>query len=179
MEPIVFELPSNGAWIVLTFIIAAVCVPLSLHVYALISSKNEEHKVLALGVFPMVLIIAGFFGYKAYAVEHAIVKVTAEAIEIEGMYPKRIIRGNIVLDGAKVLNLKRDKSVRLTRRNNGINLGGYRAGWFEVNHEGQALVVITDRSRVVYLPTREDYVVMLSMDDPEYFLETLRETWMN
>lgn len=179
MEPIVFDLPSNGAWIVLTFIIIAICFPVALRIYALISAKNEEHKVVALGVFPLVLLIAVFFGYKAYAAEHTTVKVTAEAIEIEGMYPKRIVRQNIVLDGAKVLNLKRDKSVKFTRRNDAINLGGYRAGWFEVNHEGQALVVITDRSHVVYLPTREDYVVMLSMDDPEYFLETLRETWLN
>ncbi len=32
MEPIVFDLPSNGAWIVLIFIIVAVCMPISLHI---------------------------------------------------------------------------------------------------------------------------------------------------
>ncbi len=178
MEPIIFELPSHGAWIVLMFLIAAVCIPLSLHVYALISAKNQGHKFIALSIFPLVLIIVGFLGYKAYATEHTEVKITAESIEIDGMYPKQIDRNDIVLEGVKVLNLKRDKNIKFTRRNNGINLGGYRAGWFEVNHESQALIVITDGSRVVYLPTRKDFVVMLSMNDPEYFLKTLREMWM-
>ena len=39
---------------------------------------------------------------------------------------------------------------------------------------GKALLYLTDRTRVVYVPTREDYTMLLSSHEPERFLAALR-----
>lgn len=37
------------------------------------------------------------------------------------------------------------------------------------------LIYLTDRRRVLYLPTTEDYSVLLSSEEPERLLEALKE----
>jgi hypothetical protein len=61
-----------------------------------------------------------------------------------------------------------------TSRTNGIGMPGYSAGWFRLRGERRALLFVTDRSRVVYVPTREGYPVLVSVQRPAEFLESIR-----
>ena len=55
----------------------------------------------------------------------------------------------------------------------GTGLPGYRAGWFRLRNREKALLYVTDGSRVVYIPTRDNYSVLLSVAEPERFLQAL------
>ena len=59
-------------------------------------------------------------------------------------------------------------------RTMGTGLPGYSSGWFRLRNGERALVYLTDRSRVVYIPTDAGYSLVLSPDDPDAFLAAIR-----
>ncbi len=58
-------------------------------------------------------------------------------------------------------------------RTNGAGLPGYQAGWFRLQSGEKALVFVTDLERVVYVPTNEGYSLLLSVEEPDEFLDAL------
>ena len=102
-------------------------------------------------------------------------EVSPEGLHIRGeLYGRRIPAGELMLDQARAVDLRTDTARRLARRTNGVGLPGYRSGWFRLANGEKALVFVTDQSRVVYLPTRQGYAVLLSVERPEEFLNRLR-----
>lgn len=63
---------------------------------------------------------------------------------------------------------------RLGVRSNGISLPGYAAGRF-TGKGGAVFALLTDRSRVVYLPARKGPSLLISVEEPERFLAALRD----
>lgn len=53
-------------------------------------------------------------------------------------------------------------------------MGGFASGWFRLRDGSKALPYLTDRTRVVYVPTREDYSILPSSHEPERLLAALR-----
>ena len=79
-----------------------------------------------------------------------------------GIYGRFIPRDEIEASGVKVVNLNIDTDYALKRKTSGSNLPGYDAGWFKLANGEKALVFVTDKSRVVYIPTTDNYSVLLS-----------------
>jgi hypothetical protein len=73
-----------------------------------------------------------------------------------------------------VLDLSQDAPHQLKWRTNGAGLPGYSAGWFTLRDGEKSLAFVTDRHRVLYLPTREGYALMVSLLEPDRFLVALR-----
>ena len=72
-------------------------------------------------------------------------------------------------------SISRSRPITAPRwKTNGVGLPGYQAGWFRLRRGGKALLFVTDRTRVVFVPTNEGYSVLLSVPDPDVFLRTLR-----
>jgi hypothetical protein len=63
---------------------------------------------------------------------------------------------------------------RLGIRKNGIGLPGYAAGRFAGPDKSTIFALLTDRSRVVYLPARTGPALLFSVEQPERFLAALR-----
>ena len=82
----------------------------------------------------------------------------------------------LLVEDARALDLGRERQYRPKWKTNGSGLPGYQAGWFKLRNGEKSLLFVTDRSRVVYVPTRDGYSVMLSVTHPEQFLESLRNT---
>ena len=102
-------------------------------------------------------------------------EVSPEGLHIRGeLYGRRIPAGELMADQARPVDLRTDTARRLARRTNGVGLPGYRSGWFRLANGEKALVFVTDQSRVVYLPTRRGYAVLLSVERPEEFINRLR-----
>ena len=57
----------------------------------------------------------------------------------------------------------------------GTALGGYSAGWFRLRSGEKALLYLTDRRRVVYIPTLDGYSLLLSQGEPRRFLDALHD----
>lgn len=60
------------------------------------------------------------------------------------------------------------------RRTLGTALPGYQAGWFRLRNGEKALLYLSDRRRAVYIPTTEEYSVLISPSDPDSFLSAIR-----
>jgi hypothetical protein len=102
------------------------------------------------------------------------VEVGPDNLEIRGsLYGRRIQRSELLLERARVVDLESSHGFGLARRSNGTGLPGYSVGWFQLDNSEKALVFVTDRKRVAYIPTRKGYSVLLSVLDPEALLRAL------
>ena len=90
------------------------------------------------------------------------------------MYTKTINRGDIVQDGIKVVNMNEAGGPRLGIRTNGIALPGFQGGWFRLKGGGKVLTAITDRTKVVMIPTTLGYDVMVSAKAPDALVAALK-----
>lgn len=128
---------------------------------------------IGFGVFMLALV--GLFGYLAYSSRNVRFGISPEGLRIAGdLYGRTIPLAALEVDRARIVDLSRERELQATLRTNGTALPGYSAGWFRLRNKEKALLFITDPTRVVYLPTRKGYSVLMSTPEPEGLLEALR-----
>ena len=91
------------------------------------------------------------------------------------LYGRMVPASSLDLARARRVDFRIDDDLRPRIRTNGIGLPGYLAGWIKLRNGEKALSFLSDRSRVVYIPTTEGYSLMLSVSDPDMFLSRLRQ----
>jgi hypothetical protein len=112
------------------------------------------------------------FAYMAYSLGNVRVEVSEEGLRITGdIYGRRIAAPDLVAGEARRIDVGQDPEHRLSGRTNGIGLPGYRSGWFRLRNGEKSLVFVTDTQRVVYIPTRLGYSVLLSVAEPAAAIE--------
>ncbi len=124
-----------------------------------------------------VLMLAGvaFFALIAYGSRHSSVEVSDAGLRIQALfYGREIPFTSLLIEAARPLDLVKEKEYAPVLRTNGIGLPGYSAGWFKLRNGQKALAFVTDRRRVAMIPTRDKYLVMVSVPDPAAFLDALR-----
>lgn len=131
-------------------------------------------------VFGIVSLVAGgiilLLGSFAYASRHVKFEVSPEGLAIRGdLYGRRLPAASLLKEEARPVDLTADPNYRPVWRTNGAGLPGYGSGWFQLSNGDKALIFVTDKRRVVYLPTREGYSLLLSVPEPEKFLEALQQ----
>ncbi len=116
------------------------------------------------GVLIVVVVGVVFLLYSvANQSKNATFTVTDTGLNIgPGIYGRFIPRDQIEAAGVKVIDLRVDTQYALGHKTNGSNLPGYNAGWYKLKDGEKALVFVTDKSRVVYIPTTDNYSVLLS-----------------
>lgn len=126
-------------------------------------------------VVAVTLAIAGFYGWIAWSINRSSVEVEGGALQLHvPMYGRSIPVSSLDLSSAAIVEVKKGSPYRPTGRTNGIGLPGFAVGWFKLNDGSKALLAITDRSRVVRIPTGEGYSLLVSVADPEGLLARLR-----
>lgn len=131
-------------------------------------------------VFGIVALVTGslllLLGSFAYASRHVKFEVSPAGLAIRGdLYGRRLPAPSLLREKAGVVDLAESPDYRPVWRTNGAGLPGYGSGWFRLGNGDKALIFVTDKRRVVYLPTREGYSLLLSVQEPEKFLEALRQ----
>lgn len=135
---------------------------------------------ILVGVAALLLVMVGLFAWLAYSSRSTRFEVSPAGLTIDGtMYGRTIPAGSIDLDGIEVLDLRRDREHRPKWRTNGAGLPGYLAGWFRLRNGEKSLLFVTDKSRVVYVPTAEGFSVMASVPQPERFKAALEDLGRN
>ena len=144
--------------------------------FAIIPASNAPLWIaVALVVFFVVL--GGLFAYIVYSSRNTRFQVTPDGLRITGtLYGQNVALDSLVLENARVLDLTEDKEYRTRARTNGVGLPGYSAGWFRLRNGEKALVFVTSRRNVVYLPTRGDFSLLLSVGEPHDLLAALRSS---
>jgi len=142
-------------------------------VFQLVPASDKTLWVLG-GIAFLLIGILCLLGYLAYSSRHIRFEISPEGLTIsDRLYGRTISAESLVVEEAKRVDLSGVSEYRLRIRTNGVGLPGYRAGWFRLQSGEKALVFVTDLERVVYVPTREGYSVLLSVVAPEEFLEAL------
>lgn len=88
-----------------------------------------------------------------------------------GFFHQRVFVAEIIQP--RITNLGLEQDIRPVKRRNGLRLPGYQVGWFTLNNKTRAFVLLTTRNPVVYLPTKKGFSLLLSLKEPETFLEEL------
>lgn len=129
------------------------------------------------GVVIGVILIAviGLFLSFGYQARHLTFSVNDQGLRIgPGLYGRLIPAGDIDKTGVRVVNLNAETSYRPKSRTNGSSLPGFNEGWFKLENKEKALVFVTDRSSVVYVPTYKNYVLLLSVREADEFAGAIR-----
>jgi hypothetical protein len=126
----------------------------------------------------LVLVPLLLLGYMNYSARYATFTVSPEGLRIRGdIYGRFVPAAKIRTREARVVeNLDTDAQFGLTWRTNGASFPGYKAGWFRTKAGGKALAFVTDKSRVAAVPTTDGYTVLMSVADPQSFVQDLQNT---
>ena len=101
--------------------------------------------------------------------------VSDQGLRLSGDFYGRTIPVSDLRGGAaRRVDVGADSEFRPRWRTLGTGMPGYSAGWFRLRNGEKALLYLTDRTKAVYIPTRLDYSVLVSPDDPEAFLSAIR-----
>ena len=131
-----------------------------------------------LGLFLFFMIVMIFlFSYMIYASRHTRIEISEKNISISGLfYGRSIPLDRLIDEKIRIIDWNKESRYTPIRRSNGIGLPGYRSGWFRLRNNEKALLFVTDTNRIVYVPTMEGYVLMLSPENPGHFIEILKNT---
>jgi len=101
-------------------------------------------------------------------------EVSPDALTIRGsIYGRRVPRNELNLDLARVVDLEQEPALKPRWRTNGVGLPNYRVGWFRLRDRQRALCFLTRTDRVLYLPTTENFTLLVSAEDPSALLRAL------
>ncbi len=115
-------------------------------------------------------------GSAAFATTRTRFEVSTDGLHIRGgevMWKSFVPRAALDARSARRVDFQREPELRPTRRTMGTALPGYAGGWFRLENGQKALVYLTDRTNAVLIPTRENYVVLVSPQDPDGLVRAL------
>jgi hypothetical protein len=131
-------------------------------------------------VVPICLLVAATVGALIYSLSSARAarfEVSPAGLRLRGdLYGRLIPASTLRLDEVRAVNLDSEPSLTPRIRLVGTAVPGYRAGWFRLRDGQRALLYLTDPRRAVYIPTTNGYSVLVSVADPDLFVESLRKT---
>ena len=156
-------------------------VPLAISTFIVVSgggparyfaSQSWISLALSVGLPVLVTLLLVYFLYGGH---RSSVTITEHALEFSvPVYSRSIPLDTIDPAGARIVNMRTDRQVRLGLRTNGLGSLGYSLGWFRLVGGGTALVALTDRSSVASLPIDDGTTVLVSLEDPAAFIHALQ-----
>ena len=132
--------------------------------------------LLLWGVFVLLLGLTVVFAVLAWSTSNVRFEVSPAGLRISGDLFGRLIPGpSLLANQARAVDLAWSSEYSPRRRTFGTAVPGYRSGWFRLKNGDRALLFVTQPDRVVYVPTRDGYAVLLSVEDPPAFLRALAQ----
>ena len=145
-----------------------------MEVFQIAPASARSLLLLPLGLIPVV-VVAFVLGASFIGMRSARFEVSTTGLRLSGdLYGRTISAADLRGGSARRVNINESTEYQPARRTLGTGLPGYRAGWFRLRNGEKALLYVTDPARVVYVPTRLGYSVMLTPSDPDGFLNALR-----
>lgn len=133
--------------------------------------------IVVIPVAVVLAIVAGVLIYALYSPRHVRFDVSPGQLRIRGdIYGRTIPLSELDLAQARVVDLTADENPHPMARTNGTGLPGYKAGWFRLADGFKGLLFVTNRKKVVAVPDRKGWLLLLSVQDPNRFLGALRHS---
>jgi hypothetical protein len=131
---------------------------------------------LVTGLLGLVLVLVlVFVGWSVLGARWSRFEVSRDGLRLTGdWYGRTVPVEQLRIGEARSVDLSSEPSLAPRTRTLGPGLPGYQAGWFRLRNGERALLYVTDRRRVVYVPTTAGYGLLLSPAEPDAFLSALR-----
>ena len=91
------------------------------------------------------------------------------------LYRRRVAWSDLDLAAARVIDIDEHPESRPLLKTSGVSLPGFRSGWFRSRNLGKLFVAMSGGSRLLRIPTRAGYTLLLQPGDPGALLARLRE----
>lgn len=145
-----------------------------MEVFPIVPASSKPLWLLA-AICALLALVLAALAYTAYASQHSRVEIEPERLRLVGDFWGRTIPvERLDVSAARIVDLNRGSDYLPKRRTFGTGLPGYASGWFRLRNGEKALVYLTRGQSVVYLPTSEGYALLLSVAEPERFLQVLQ-----
>jgi len=143
-------------------------------VFAISPASSRPVWILA-AVCVLIAAVLVALAITAYASRHSRVEIEDNRIKLVGdFWGREIPFERLNVSAARIVDLTRKSEYSLKRRTLGTGLPGYASGWFRLHNGEKALVYLTQRKKVVYVPTLDGYSLLLSIDEPESLIKVLQ-----
>jgi len=128
------------------------------------------------GVVVVVLsLLVALLVWLAIAAKHVDFVVQPGQLAIRGgPYGRTLAISDLDLEHARRLDPAAEPGLAVRWKTNGAALPGLAMGWFRLKDKSKALLFVTDRARVLHVPTRLGWSLQLSTSEPERLLASLR-----
>lgn len=132
--------------------------------------------IVMVAISVLLLLLLGLFAFIGYSSRHVTFELSDEGLRIKGgFYGRFIPKEDIPAEDVKIIDFTTFPEYKPRIRTNGIGLPGYAAGWFKLKNDEKALLFVTDQSSMVYIPTKRDFSVILSVSNSEEFYESMKQ----
>lgn len=147
-------------------------------VYTLVPPQGKASTALWIMpvVLAIVLLVVGVLVTKTIAgARSSTFALSSAGLTIRGdLWGRTVPAAHLRGATARVVDLRSEPSLSPRRRTAGTAIPGYRSGWWRLASGEKSLLYLTAPHRVVYVPTTEGFSLLLSVSDPERFVEQLR-----
>lgn len=121
-------------------------------------------------------LVIGLMIYVGFSAQNSKVIVEADRIRLSGdLWGRSIPFAKLDMSRAQIMDITKASPFRPRWRTCGTAMPGYASGWFRLQNKEKALLYVTRRDNVVYIPTTEGYSLLLSVQEPQRFLDVLRQ----
>ena len=150
---------------------------------AFAATRGEELSLVADSLpLTTLLIMAGvaaFGGVIAFVIDRAMrrhhVVVDAAGVEVATtFYKRRLGWSELRLAEARVANLDEHTGLKPLLKTNGTAFPGFHSGWFRMRNREKAFVAMLRGPRVLWVPTRLGFDLLLQARQPQALLDHLR-----
>jgi hypothetical protein len=119
---------------------------------------------------PFLLVLGGVLSWaflrRRITLEHGELLVTST------FYRRRTSVSSMLLEQARIVDLAEHSQFKPGMKINGFGMPGFQSGHYRMGKH-KAFCLVTDPSRVLYLPLRDDRVLLLSPEHPRALLDAL------
>lgn len=126
------------------------------------------------GVCVLLSVLVLTIAYSAYAAYNSRAYIGDDYIKLSGgFFSRTILISDIEVSKMRVIDMSTDPELSPKHRSVGIRVPGYSSGWFKLKNKEKALLFVTNENRVAYIPTKQGYSILTSVDRPQQFLDEI------
>lgn len=119
---------------------------------------------------PFLLALGGVLSWAFF--RRRIALENGELVVTSTFYRRRTPVASLQLDQARIVDLAEHGQFKPGMKINGFGMPGFQSGHYRMGKR-KAFCLVTDASRVLYLPSRDDRVLLLSPEHPRALLDAL------
>jgi hypothetical protein len=145
-----------------------------LFVETIIQPKGSAYLWVIIAVLVILIAVMGSMAGFLFAPKNTTIAIKGNDIVIRSfIYGRTIPVSSVLIDEMRMINVHENGEFAVSVRTNGAGLPNFTSGWVRLKNGEKALVFITDKENVLYMPTK-DFVVLFSMKRGAEFIQTLR-----